>query len=127
MSLFFFKHKTAYEMRIIDWSSDVCSSDLQVDFRNHEQYLLSSRQRCLDGMQIDLGFSAAGHAMQKNGFMVLQCLHRFSGGGLLGIEHGSLIRDWRRDGEGTRVSGSVGLGGRGCVKKRNINMTGDNR
>src|SRR3546814_4061372 len=25
---FFFKHKTAYEMRISDWSSDVCSSDL---------------------------------------------------------------------------------------------------
>src|SRR3546814_1129226 len=26
---FFFKQKTAYEMRISDWSSDVCSSDLQ--------------------------------------------------------------------------------------------------
>src|SRR3546814_9581288 len=28
---FFFKQKTAYEMRISDWSSDVCSSDLQID------------------------------------------------------------------------------------------------
>src|SRR3546814_17604920 len=28
-SMFFFKQKTAYEMRISDWSSDVCSSDLQ--------------------------------------------------------------------------------------------------
>src|SRR3546814_19532463 len=28
--LFFFKKKTAYEMRISDWSSDVCSSDLDV-------------------------------------------------------------------------------------------------
>src|SRR3546814_4651089 len=28
VSLFFFKQKTAYEMRISDWSSDVCSSDL---------------------------------------------------------------------------------------------------
>src|SRR3546814_12143055 len=28
MSVFFFKQKTAYEMRISDWSSDVCSSDL---------------------------------------------------------------------------------------------------
>src|SRR3546814_8971625 len=27
--MFFFKQKTAYEMRISDWSSDVCSSDLQ--------------------------------------------------------------------------------------------------
>src|SRR3546814_8209648 len=29
---FFFKQKTAYEMRISDWSSDVCSSDLQFLF-----------------------------------------------------------------------------------------------
>src|SRR3546814_19463817 len=28
MLVFFFKQKTAYEMRISDWSSDVCSSDL---------------------------------------------------------------------------------------------------
>src|SRR3546814_7691902 len=28
---FFFKQKTAYEMRISDWSSDVCSSDLISD------------------------------------------------------------------------------------------------
>src|SRR3546814_7836754 len=28
---FFFKHKTAYEMRISDWSSDVCSSDLYAE------------------------------------------------------------------------------------------------
>src|SRR3546814_6551382 len=27
--VFFFKQKTAYEMRISDWSSDVCSSDLR--------------------------------------------------------------------------------------------------
>src|SRR3546814_5958796 len=30
---FFFKQKTAYEMRISDWSSDVCSSDLLRDRR----------------------------------------------------------------------------------------------
>src|SRR3546814_10066388 len=28
---FFFKQKTAYELRISDWSSDVCSSDLMVE------------------------------------------------------------------------------------------------
>src|SRR3546814_13027305 len=33
---FFFKQKTAYEMRISDWSSDVCSSDLGArDWRAH--------------------------------------------------------------------------------------------
>src|SRR3546814_8589385 len=30
---FFFKQKTAYEMRISDWSSDVCSSDLAEPFK----------------------------------------------------------------------------------------------
>src|SRR3546814_5538576 len=30
--VFFFKQKTAYEMRISDWSSDVCSSDLDRAF-----------------------------------------------------------------------------------------------
>src|SRR3546814_3680951 len=29
LCIFFFKQKTAYEMRISDWSSDVCSSDLE--------------------------------------------------------------------------------------------------
>src|SRR3546814_1634192 len=29
LMMFFFKQKTAYEMRISDWSSDVCSSDLR--------------------------------------------------------------------------------------------------
>src|SRR3546814_2394419 len=33
---FFFKQKTAYEMRISDWSSDVCSSDL---FERHRPRL----------------------------------------------------------------------------------------
>src|SRR3546814_3975616 len=28
LCMFFFKQKTAYDMRISDWSSDVCSSDL---------------------------------------------------------------------------------------------------
>src|SRR3546814_6820566 len=31
LSFFFFKQKTAYEMRISDWSSDVCSSDLGIE------------------------------------------------------------------------------------------------
>src|SRR3546814_6111234 len=44
--LFFVKQKTAYEMRISDWSSDVCSSDLALrDFcRNMEGYLLERRK-----------------------------------------------------------------------------------
>src|SRR3546814_5459396 len=36
---FFFKQKTAYEMRISDWSSDVCSSDLTV--RNGDTWTIN--------------------------------------------------------------------------------------
>src|SRR3546814_5425022 len=36
---FFFKQKTAYEMRISDWSSDVCSSDLApIELRSMREY-----------------------------------------------------------------------------------------
>src|SRR3546814_4826016 len=35
MFFFFFKLKTAYEMRISDWSSDVCSSDLKTLLSKH--------------------------------------------------------------------------------------------
>src|SRR3546814_19368842 len=41
MSFFFFKQKTAYEMRISDWSSDVCSSDLTAPHRQEPAWILS--------------------------------------------------------------------------------------
>src|SRR3546814_17681917 len=47
---FFFKQKTVYEMRISDWSSDVCSSDLASAWR--------------DGVQID---AAHGRAQRHGG------------------------------------------------------------
>src|SRR3546814_6675221 len=40
---FFFKQKTAYEMRISDWSSDVCSSDLERDMISMAGAALSKR------------------------------------------------------------------------------------
>src|SRR3546814_2437887 len=43
---FFFKQKTAYEMRISDWSSDVCSSDLdKLEHRYRELAFLNSGVR----------------------------------------------------------------------------------
>src|SRR3546814_1324688 len=51
----FFKQKTAYEMRISDWSSDVCSSDLllKLVLRHHQAgrrcvVLLTGIARCDD-------------------------------------------------------------------------------
>src|SRR3546814_5740942 len=38
--VFFFKQKTAYEMRISDWSSDVCSSDLGEHVHTHNLELV---------------------------------------------------------------------------------------
>src|SRR3546814_6291831 len=43
---FFFKQKTAYEMRISDWSSDVCSSDLDI---------AAQLQRLFEGQPIGRG------------------------------------------------------------------------
>src|SRR3546814_2535190 len=42
---FFFKQKTAYEMRISDWSSDVCSSDLRVRDSFVQEHLLVEAHR----------------------------------------------------------------------------------
>src|SRR3546814_4530178 len=39
MLFFFFKQKTAYELRISDWSSDVCSSDLEAATLDTKQTL----------------------------------------------------------------------------------------
>src|SRR3546814_7086477 len=39
----FFKQKTAYEMRISDWSSDVCSSDLPVATREMREEIFLQR------------------------------------------------------------------------------------
>src|SRR3546814_9135691 len=55
---FFFKQKTAYEMRISDWSSDVCSSDLQ-----HGRPGASLRGRAKKGDQ-----DAQGLGRSRGGF-----------------------------------------------------------
>src|SRR3546814_11481930 len=50
---FFFKQKTAYEMRISDWSSDVCSSDLiAFDGDGDRLGLVDAQARILWGDQI---------------------------------------------------------------------------
>src|SRR3546814_6393579 len=54
---FFFKQKTAYEMRISDWSSDVCSSDLNA----------RSRARV-----VDVDVPIAGLPQDLDGFTIVQ-------------------------------------------------------
>src|SRR3546814_7965489 len=56
---FFFKQKTAYEMRISDWSSDVCSSDL-MDHLTHSDAKRGEIQRGADQVAIGIDFDVAG-------------------------------------------------------------------
>src|SRR3546814_8446232 len=60
LSLFFVKQKTAYEMRISDWSSDVCSSDLE-DFRT-----LRRVRRTVGEFARQAQFSRAGGILALN-------------------------------------------------------------
>src|SRR3546814_3106212 len=50
----FFKQKTAYEMRISDWSSDVCSSDLRLVEHDHRR-LHHERPRHLEQLALPAG------------------------------------------------------------------------
>src|SRR3546814_1541959 len=71
---FFFKQKTAYEMRISDWSSDVCSSDLGVDDTNK---LISFRRMPLDCS----GNKKPRRRLILRGFLsFLDCFGRILGG-----------------------------------------------
>src|SRR3546814_9541722 len=58
---FFFKQKTAYELRISDWSSDVCSSDLFIDSRNGALGILH------------LGIDHGGEKFQANFVAIATC------------------------------------------------------
>src|SRR3546814_3084292 len=66
---FFFKQKTAYEMRISDWSSDVSSSDL---LHNHptisRQHAFECRHRPMDAAQV----SHLSHATKLVGLDIFE-------------------------------------------------------
>src|SRR3546814_21058587 len=50
--VFFFKQKTAYEMRISDWSSDVCSSDLSDSYCGGGKPAASETQSCTSAVTV---------------------------------------------------------------------------
>src|SRR3546814_6666875 len=62
MLFFFFKQKTAYEMRISDWSSDVCSSDLLA--------CLSEEERDLGVALVELGAAVTTVSLYAGGMLV---------------------------------------------------------
>src|SRR3546814_9219840 len=63
--IFFFQQKTAYEMRISDWSSDVCSSDLRRQLDERELDRLILRQRLAEGLALARIFHAFLDAINR--------------------------------------------------------------
>src|SRR3546814_962495 len=63
---FFFKQKTAYEMRISDWSSDVCSSDLHHQ-RQNAQHAVGIRDRQHQCLLADDSHQLSGLRDKRNG------------------------------------------------------------
>src|SRR3546814_8213390 len=80
LGFFFYKQKTSYEVRMSDWSSDVCSSDLLIyhvmdDPCNWLHVLATSNPGCTGGQ-------AGGFAMDGSGIgSALQCNRRGDGFG----------------------------------------------
>src|SRR3546814_15661480 len=103
----FFKHKTAYECRISDWSSDVCSSDIMA-------------QRLLDpmkamGIDVRLGAQAArfepGRVFLADESSIATDLVVLGLGVSPNSELGEAAGDRQRVVQGTSVSVRVDLGG----------------
>src|SRR3546814_15871021 len=127
---FFFKQKTAYEMRISDWSSDVCSSDLfalavVILFHHEARRQLGDvgtddaleRARAQDN--VAGGLVADVHAGQQIGVAALE--------GVGGDEHGIPVKhhavadaaflDRKSVVSGKGVSVRLDFGGRRTIKK----------
>src|SRR3546814_6915695 len=62
---FFFKQKTAYEMRISDWSSDVCSSDLMARRVSDNELALFGREEAISDVDGDSLLTLRGEAVDE--------------------------------------------------------------
>src|SRR3546814_20417220 len=120
VDVFFVKQKTADEMRISDWSSDVCSSDLARDacrlLRERDLVVMARRRfvigqrrqrprRVFGGVaQVDI-ISAGARAVER-GYLVIAAR-----GAGLDLDRKSVV-------SGKSVSVRVDLGGRRIIKKK---------
>src|SRR3546814_8026187 len=96
----FFKQKTAYEMRISDWSSDVCSSDLVTPRPPAAQIEIRPRPPLFWSM-ILASVARIRPPVAANGWPAARL---------------PPLLDRQSVGEGTSVSGRVDLGGRRIIK-----------
>src|SRR3546814_12740360 len=132
---FFFKQKTAYEMRISDWSSDVCSSDLLQPLTHAPEHAggdlrqQGAGEDVVDvaGAGVDLG-AARGHRVDQRVVVVEAgaVVGAAAPGDLAQLQAHDLahvVVDRKSVGEGKRVSGRVDLGGIRTLKKKNQQKT----
>src|SRR3546814_1435226 len=90
--VFFFKQNTAYEMRISDWSSDVCSSDLD-RIAPFGPFAGGQRQRFVDHRVDDIDERhAREHSAPQFGCLIVNRAHHLSAG------RAALDRDFARAG-----------------------------
>src|SRR3546814_19618134 len=107
MIVFFFKQKTAYEMRISDWSSDVCSSDLP---RNQAFAVYAA----MTGIGSVAGLIAGGVLTELSWRLVFLINVPI---GLLVAIGAIFVLDRKSVVSGKSVSVRVDLGGRRIIKK----------
>src|SRR3546814_13269848 len=133
--IFFFKQKTAYEMRISDWSSDVCSSDLPCPSLRAVSSLPSLRaegeaihpsacagrgllRRCAprnDGEVVQ-------HESSSAGLGIIRGVARIATDGTRYRSFGQTSGDRKSVVLGQSVSVRVDLGGRSIIKKKKKKM-----
>src|SRR3546814_11470638 len=101
---FFFKQKTAYEMRISDWSSDVCSSDLLGTVGTHAINQSVYKEMSFDAVKDFAPISLV--AAVPNILVANPSLEANS------VDRKSVV-------EGKSVSVRVDLGGSSIIKKKN--------
>src|SRR3546814_5152247 len=110
--LFFFKQKTAYEMRISDWSSDVCSSDLHAGSVRRWR-IVNNAMSIGPPSRPSTNWEAHSKASPASGAATAGGLPTTSNSATNGADRKSL-------GSGKSVAVRVGLGGRSNMKKKNV-------
>src|SRR3546814_12118388 len=108
--------KTAYELRISDWRSDVCSSDLQALQVHLDTALCRVPDRAVDkAVQVEVAPEFAVDAAEQ----VFVERRRHAQGVVVGGDHDRRnLQERKSVVEGKSVSVRVGLGGRRIIKKK---------
>src|SRR3546814_17684960 len=116
--IFFFKQKTAYEMRISDWSSDVCSSDLPPSTRPDGRPLAVPTPGSSGPVQRTGTFPSRAMGASSTIAPLLSCGRYWT---KFACGNGAKAKDRKSVVEGTRVLVRVDFGGRRILQQTTTN------